>query len=133
MQQGIEIRNPFLDYRVMEYALNLANDQKINKSQQKIILKNSFAHLLPKEILSRSKKGFELPLQKWLSNHLRSTIENDWLNKDKLNSENILNYAQVSQIKDKAFSVNAGDSAAKLWAIIIFESWLNNFKDYIKH
>lgn len=132
MQQGIEIRNPFLDYRVVEFALNLGNDQKISKTGQKIILKNNFANLLPKDIVSRSKKGFELPLQKWLSNNLRSTVENDWLNKDKINSEQLLNYAYIGELKSKVFSGNAGDSAAKLWAVIIFESWMQNFKDYIK-
>lgn len=133
MQQGIEIRNPFLDYRVVEFALNLDKEQKINRTQQKIILKNSFAHLLPKEIFSRSKKGFELPLQKWLSNNLRLKLENDWLNQDKIKAEQLLNHAQVEALKEQMLSGNAGDSAAKLWAVIIFESWLNNFKNYIKH
>jgi len=133
MQQGIEIRNPFLDYRVVEFALNLDKDQKISRAQQKIILKNSFAHLLPKEIFNRSKKGFELPLQKWLSNNLRSKLETEWLNQEKIEAEEILDYTQVEALKNQMFSGNAGDSAAKLWAVIIFESWLNNFKNYIKH
>lgn len=133
MQHGIEIRNPFLDYRLVELALNLPADQKISRTRQKIILKDSFKHLLPAEIFSRSKKGFELPLQKWLSGSLRAKLEKDWLNKEKLSNENILNIHQVELIKKQMFSDNHGDSAAKLWAVIIFESWLTNFKDYIKH
>jgi len=133
MQQGIEIRNPFLDYRIVEFALNLNTDQKINKSSQKIILKNHFRHLLPEEIFTRAKKGFELPLQKWLSGSLRSELENNWLNCDKIKSENILHSAQVESIKKELFSDSPGDSAARIWAIIIFESWLQNFKDYIRY
>lgn len=133
MQHGIEIRNPFLDYRVVEYALNLHYDQKINKSRQKIILKDSFAHLLPKDILTRSKKGFELPLQQWLSNQLRSTLESNWLSREKIEDEKLLNYKTVALLSQQLFSPGAGDSAAKVWAIIVFESWLQNFKDHIKH
>lgn len=70
MRHGLEIRNPFLDYRVVEYALNLPDTEKIAGSGQKLILKREFAHLLPPEIFTRSKKGFEVPLQKWLSNQI---------------------------------------------------------------
>lgn len=126
MQHGIEIRNPFLDYRVVEFAMNLPEEQKINKHGQKLILKNSFADLLPPEIFTRSKKGFELPLQKWLSNQLRAKVEQDWLNQSRIESEGILNYVQVKAIQDKAFSANPGDSAAKLWAILVFQAWWKN-------
>jgi asparagine synthase (glutamine-hydrolysing) len=133
MQHGVEIRNPFLDYRVVEFALNLPLAQKINKTNQKIILKESFSDLLPKQIFTRSKKGFELPLQKWLSGQLKNKLENDWLNSDKLIAEGFLTTEEIKNIKNQLFSDSPGDSAARLWAIIIFESWLQNFKDYIKH
>ncbi|MBA3681934.1 MAG: asparagine synthase (glutamine-hydrolyzing) [Bacteroidetes bacterium] len=132
MQHGIEIRNPFLDYRVVEFALNLEKNKKINKNQQKIILRKSFGNLLPAEIFERSKKGFEVPLHKWLSGKFNSEIENKILNKEKIESENILNYAYIEMLKEQLHSKNPGDSAAKLWAVIVFESWLTNFKDYIK-
>lgn len=133
MQHGIEIRNPFLDYRVVELALNLPDRQKLTKNNQKIILKDRFKQLLPGEIFSRPKRGFELPLQKWLSGQLRSRVENEWLNPEKLRAENILNAEAAGQITSELFSKRPGDSAARLWAVIVFESWLDNFKDYIKH
>ncbi|MEO6302199.1 MAG: asparagine synthase (glutamine-hydrolyzing), partial [Bacteroidia bacterium] len=131
MQQGIEIRNPFLDYRVVEFALNLTNKEKINRNEQKIILKKSFAHLLPTQISERSKKGFELPLHKWLSGKYKNELDG-LLNKDKITNEDILNYDHIQTIKEQLYSKSPGDSAAKLWAIIVFESWLTNFKEYIK-
>jgi asparagine synthase (glutamine-hydrolysing) len=132
MQQGIEIRNPFLDYRIVEFALNLNNKEKISKNAQKIILKKSFAHLLPSEIFERRKKGFEMPLQKWLTGKYRMTLESEKLNKEKIEAEGILNYNYISSLKEQLNSNNPGDSAAKLWAVIVFESWLTNFKEYIK-
>ncbi|MCC6370055.1 MAG: asparagine synthase (glutamine-hydrolyzing) [Bacteroidia bacterium] len=128
MQHGIEIRNPFLDYRIVEYALNMPEAEKISKEGQKLILRKNFEDLLPAEIFTRRKKGFELPLQKWLSNQLRSKVETVWLNKEKIEAQGYLNYTQVKAIKDMAFSDNPGDSAAKLWASIVFQAWLENLE-----
>jgi len=132
MRHGIEIRNPFLDYRVVEFALNLKKELKINKSRQKIILKREFSHLLPKDIFERSKKGFELPLQKWLSGKLNKKVSEIWLNKEKIKQEGILNFAHVQKLESQLISKSPGDSAAKIWALIVFESWQQNFKEYIK-
>jgi asparagine synthase (glutamine-hydrolysing) len=132
MQHGIEIRNPFLDYRVVEFAFNLSNDLKINSHQQKIILHKEFGDLLPKQIFERSKKGFELPLQKWLIGSLNTQVKNDWLNKEKIKDEGFLNFNEIEKLLLQLNSKNPGDSAAKLWAIIVFENWLYNFKEYIK-
>jgi len=132
MQHGVEIRNPFLDYRVVEFALNLPQNKKINTGAQKIILRDSFSELLPPQIFSRSKKGFELPLQKWLTGQLKTKLENDWLNTEKIIAEGILDDKEVKKIINQLFSDSPGDSAARLWAIVIFENWLMNFKEYIK-
>lgn len=123
MQHGLEIRNPFLDYRVVEFALNLSKNEKINSKGQKLILRKEFEGLLPPEIFSRSKKGFELPLQKWLSGPLKSKIENTLLSRERIEDEKILNWPRVKQIMDSAFSDNPGDDAAKLWALVVFQGW----------
>lgn len=132
MQHGIEIRNPFLDFRVLEFALNLDNKNKITKHRQKLILQQTFASLLPPEIFSRRKKGFEMPLQKWLTQQLQSKVKNDWLSSEKIKAQGFLNATQVEALQNKLFSTNPEDSAAKVWAVIVFEAWLDNFKGYIK-
>jgi asparagine synthase (glutamine-hydrolysing) len=132
MRHGLEIRNPFLDYRIVEYALNLEEERKINRKSQKVILRETFAHLLPREIFERRKKGFELPLQKWLTGKLADKVKNDWLNPEKIKAEGLLDHAYVQKVRSSLISANPGDSAARLWAIIVFESWYNNFKAYIK-
>ena len=131
MRHGIEIRTPFLDYRIAEYALNLPQRLKINRRHQKIILKKTFAHLLPHDIIPRGKKGFELPLQSWLSKNLRSRIDNEWLHPEKLAAEGILDPVKVRKICTQVYSDDPGDSPAQLWAVIVFEHWLDNFKEYV--
>jgi asparagine synthase (glutamine-hydrolysing) len=132
MQHGLEIRNPFLDYRVVEFAMNLAENKKISNQGQKLILKESFKDLLPKEIFSRKKKGFELPLWKWLKTELKNDIEKNWLSEKRIKEEAIFNYDAIKKLKQKLYSDNPGDAPAKIWALIVFQNWLTNFKEFIK-
>jgi asparagine synthase (glutamine-hydrolysing) len=132
MHYGLEIRNPFLDYRVVEFALQLKNTQKISYREQKIILKKQLGHLLPADIVTRPKKGFELPLKSWLTGQLRESLETDWLNEEKLSAEGLFNHESVALLKKQLVSPNPGDSAAKMWALIVFEKWMNNYKSFIK-
>ncbi|MBK7819150.1 MAG: hypothetical protein IPJ60_17655 [Sphingobacteriaceae bacterium] len=131
MLNGLEIRSPFLDYRIVNYALNLDKKEKINRNSQKIILRKKFEHLLPKEVFTRKKKGFELPLWKWLNTELRSEIENKWLSKAFVNAQGIFNYNEVERLKAKLFSKDPGDSAARVWALIVFQNWFIQNKKYI--
>ncbi|MBP7810239.1 MAG: asparagine synthase (glutamine-hydrolyzing) [Bacteroidia bacterium] len=132
MQHGLEIRNPFLDYRVVEFAMNLAENKKISNQGQKLILKESFKDLLPKEIFSRKKKGFELPLWKWLKTELKNDIEKNWLSEKRIKEEAIFNYDAIKILKQKLYSDNPGDAPAKIWALIVFQNWLTNFREFIK-
>ncbi|MBP9070348.1 MAG: asparagine synthase (glutamine-hydrolyzing) [Bacteroidia bacterium] len=131
MLNGLEIRSPFLDHRIVNYALNLDKKEKINRNSQKIILRKKFEHLLPKEVFTRKKKGFELPLWKWLNTELRSEIENKWLSKAFVNAQGIFNYSEVERLKAKLFSKDPGDSAARVWALIVFQNWFIQNKKYI--
>jgi asparagine synthase (glutamine-hydrolysing) len=132
MQHGLEIRNPFVDYRVVEFAMNLAEKKKITNQGQKLILKESFKDLLPEEIFSREKKGFELPLWKWLKTELKNDIEKKWLSEKRITEEGIFRYGTVHKLKQKLYSVNPGDAPAKIWALIVFQNWFTNFKPFIK-
>jgi asparagine synthase (glutamine-hydrolysing) len=132
MQHGLEIRNPFLDYRVVEYAMNLPVENKITGAGQKLILRNEFRSLLPDEIFTRKKKGFELPLWKWLNQELKHDIENKWLSKDVIEEQNLFFYPAIKELKDELFSSSPGDAPAKVWALIVFQNWYSNFKEFIK-
>lgn len=131
MLNGLEIRSPFLDYRIVNYALNLDKKEKINRNEQKIILRKKFEHLLPKEVFTRKKKGFELPLWKWLNTELRSEIETKWLSKAFVTAQGLFNYSEVERLKAKLFSKDPGDSAARVWALIVFQNWFIQNKKYI--
>lgn len=131
MQHGLEIRNPFLDYRVVEMAMNLPMHQKINGTHQKVILRNNFKHLLPAAIFTRSKKGFELPLWKWLKKELSTEINANWLSEQKIKEQGLFNYDTIQQLKNKLLSNNPGDAPAQIWALIVFNQWYENYREFV--
>ena len=65
MAHSLETRTPFLDYRLIEYMVNVDKKIKMNGYQRKSVLRNSIGKKLPEELLSQSKKGFAVPLREW--------------------------------------------------------------------
>ena len=123
MRHGLEVRNPFLDHRLIEWALSLPENKIINGQQGKLILRQTFRNLIPEALLNRKKHGFELPLHSWMKNELRSKVEKIYLNKDFILSQNIFNFEAIEKLKQKLFSNNPGDAPAKVWAILVFNHW----------
>lgn len=123
MANALEVRNPFLDYRLVEFTFSLSGENKINAIIQKKIVKESYAHLLPKEILNRKKHGFETPIQKWLKGVLKSKLEEYCLNRNFIEYQNLFHYKELKQVVERALSNNPGDSASVVWSILIFNYW----------
>jgi asparagine synthase (glutamine-hydrolysing) len=131
MRHGLELRNPFLDHRVVEFALRLPRHEKINNNAQKIIVRKEFGKLLPRQIISRGKKGFELPLKSWLTGALQSEVFNELLSEKAIDESGLFNYGMISSLKEQLHSASPGDSPARMWAIIVFMSWYNRFSRHI--
>ncbi|HKC68434.1 MAG TPA: asparagine synthase (glutamine-hydrolyzing) [Bacteroidia bacterium] len=123
MANAIEVRNPFLDYRLVEFAFLLREENKIDANIQKKIVKESCAHLLPAEILNRKKHGFETPVQQWLQGVLKSKVEEYCLDKDFIEQQNIFNYNALKNVVKQALSTNAGETTSVVWSVLIFNYW----------
>jgi asparagine synthase (glutamine-hydrolysing) len=124
MANSLEVRTPFLDYRLVDYVNRLPSNYKIDKRIKKKILQDSFKELLPQELYNRPKKGFEVPLYNWFNKELKSKIENEWLNDKIIEEQGIFNPQKIRELKKKIFSKNPGDSAASIWALIVFQYWM---------
>jgi len=72
MANSVELRVPFLDHRVLEFAASLPASHKLHCFQTKYVLKRALASRVPKEILDRPKTGFPVPYETWLQRELRS-------------------------------------------------------------
>ena len=74
MAHAVEVRPPFLDHRIVEFAATLPDSFKIRGSRQKFLLKELMKDKLPAQILGRRKVGFDIPAHEWLRGPLRSLL-----------------------------------------------------------
>jgi asparagine synthase (glutamine-hydrolysing) len=123
MSHGLEVRSPFLDYELVNFAFTLPVKSKINGKTRKRILRDSFRKHLPPELLSRRKQGFEVPLLNWFREDLRSFILEDTLHPDFVRHQGIFDPAEVEKLKVRLFSSNPGDIHARIWGLIVFQYW----------
>jgi len=111
-----------LDYRVVEWAFNIPSHYKVDRHRRKKILHDSFKNFLPYELYHRPKRGFEIPLLSLLTHELKSTM-NSLLSEDSIRSQNIFDFSLVQKLTNQLFSNNPGDSAARVWGLLVFQHW----------
>lgn len=127
MANGLEVRSPFLDYELVNFAFALPDEFKINPEIRKRIVQDAFKDFLPAKLYNRPKKGFEVPLLKWLRRDLKSLIKNDLLSEAFVREQNIFDYKAVRRLKRKLFSINPGDVHARIWALVVFQWWWKKY------
>lgn len=126
MANSLEVRTPFLDVTVVDYAFSLPADFKIEESHRKKIVQDAFRNILPPELYNRPKQGFEVPLLKWFRTELSKLI-NDLTEKNFIEQQGIFNYTEIENLKKQLHSNDIDDSVAKLWAIIVFQYWWKKY------
>jgi len=127
MAHGLEVRVPFLDHNIVEFAFSLHERYKINQKNQKIILRDILKDLLPGKLHLRTKHGFEVPLLNWFRKDLKSLITDDLLADNFINEQEIFNPASIKSLKKQLFSSNPGDANAHVWALMVFQSWWRKY------
>ncbi len=123
MARSLEVRNPFLDVEVVDFAAGLPADYKVSGKGRKRIVQDTFRHLLPPELYNRPKQGFEVPLLNWFRGDLKAWIFDDLLEPGYLKQQGLFNPEAVEALKFALFSNDPGDSTAKIWALIVFQNW----------
>jgi asparagine synthase (glutamine-hydrolysing) len=123
MANSLEVRTPFLDFELVNFIFSLPHDFKISRTIRKRILQDSFRDLLPPELYNRPKKGFEVPMLKWLRREMKSLIEDDLLSEKTILEQGIFNYSEIKGLKDQLFSSNPGDVHARIWGLVVFQWW----------
>jgi asparagine synthase (glutamine-hydrolysing) len=127
MANSLEVRVPFLDYRVVDFAFSLPEKYKINAKSKKRIVQDAFRHLLPAELYNRPKHGFEVPLLKWFRNDLKDLILNDLLEDEFVIAQGVFDINEIRKVKQKLFSNNPEDVHARIWALIVFQYWWKKY------
>jgi asparagine synthase (glutamine-hydrolysing) len=120
MSCGLELRAPFLDKELSEFAISLPYQLKLNRTEQKIILKEALGDRLPKEILEKKKKGFGAPANKWLNFKNIKEIKKEYLSNKSLEIGRIFNPEDLKRISDK--------DNYQTWIVLVLSLWLENNK-----
>lgn len=127
MANSLEVRVPFLDHRVVDLAFSLPPDHKINGKMRKKILQDTFRSILPKELYRRPKKGFEVPLLKWMRRGLGNQLDDLVFNKDWVQSQGLFDHAYLLKMRGQLHSSNPGDVHARIWALFVFQKWYKKY------
>ncbi|HET8860231.1 asparagine synthase (glutamine-hydrolyzing) [Marivirga sp.] len=127
MQHALEVRVPFLDHELVAFANSLPEEFKVNGKRKKMILQDAFRDILPVKIYNRPKHGFEVPLLDWLRKDLKQDIENKWLDKERIEKQEVFDWEGITALKKKLFSNNPEDSHAHIWALIVFQEWYSEY------
>ena len=129
MANSLEARSPFLSKDMMETAPRLSDNFKINRFQNKFILR-----YLSKKYLSKNnsdaKRGFEVPLINWIDNTLKEPVK-DSLNKNSYCSS-LLGWSFIRSLFEKKLNVSSIKRAKMIWSMYCLETWFAN-KNIIKN
>lgn len=123
MASALEVRTPFLDHKVVEFANSLPFSFKINANGGKQILKDAFADLLPERILNRAKKGFEIPIKAWLSEDIEAIFLGDLFSRAFIEHQDIFNYGFIEELQKDWVKPHFGDRIYLVWALVVFQNW----------
>jgi asparagine synthase (glutamine-hydrolysing) len=126
MAHSLEVRPPFLDHRIVEFATTLPANFKIQGSRQKVILKELMKKRLPAQILSRKKMGFDIPAHQWLRGPLKplllETMEEGLSEyRDVFRAETIRELTRLHLER----RVNAG---YHLWGLMLLFLWMKKWR-----
>lgn len=125
MLNSLEVRVPFLDHRIVEFANSLPIDMHMHGGDQKHLLKGLLRDRVPSDIVTRGKQGFSMPIRDWLRGSYRDLAEDLLLQPnnrcfDFFDSQTVRHYFE-------AHLRGPRDLSGRLWALMCFEQWCRTF------
>lgn len=122
MQYSLESRVPLLDYRLVEFALNLDEGLKFKNGTMKYLLKQVLFDYVPKEIFNRPKWGFSIPLDRWLKTDLKFLLDK-YTTEEVIVKHNMVHAPVVKELKKRYLS-GTDYLFNRLWVIVVLHWWL---------
>ncbi len=116
MANSLELRAPFLDVDFAEFCIALPEKFKISNQEDKILMRESFSHLLPEEILKRKKQGFGAPVNEWLLQKEMNDLKNELLGNKNNKVFDWIDYTTASTINTK--------NNYQTWILLTLAVWM---------
>ena len=125
MAASLEVRLPFLAYPLVEFALSLPSDLKLKGMTTKYLLKKAMEPYLPSRNLYRPKKGFGIPVAKWLRDEFKPVV-NELLGEEFIRRQGIFLWPYVKQLLAE-HDGGTKDRRKELWTLLMFQWWWRKF------
>ncbi len=124
MAHSLEVRSPFLDYRLAEYMAGISGRYKLYQGQTKYLLRRAASKYLPESFLQRKKEGFVMPINDWLQKELKDYVL-DTLSAHAVKKHGYFNPAGVYFLLKKYYDDPDANSgiAGILWNFVCFQKW----------
>lgn len=127
MANSLEVRCPFLDRELVEFALRLPTELKIRRGERKYLLKRAFDGILPGENMYRRKQGFAVPIGAWFRGDLRGHVEGILLSQRALD-RGLFRRAALEQLV-REHTTGRVDHTHRVWTLLMLELWFREFID----
>jgi asparagine synthase (glutamine-hydrolysing) len=127
MAHSLELRAPFCDHALIETSLALPPALKLRGGRPKALLKAAFADVLPRALLAQPKRGFMIPLARWLRRDLRQLME-DLLAPAQVRARGLFEPAAVARLIAEHLGGTRSHSD-RLWTLMMTELWLRRYCD----
>ena len=122
MAYSVEVRSPFLDYRVVEYARSLPVNFRFQSWKRKRILRDILKDFIPEKIFDQPKKGFSIPLADWIRNELKDEIS-FYMTKEKLAKIPNLDIAKINKMFH-FHTIKNVDYSMYIWRVYVLSKWI---------
>ena len=127
MASSLELRVPFLDHTLVEWAWRLPSDWKVRGGEGKHLLRRAFADVVPRPILERAKRGFPVPIRGWFERELAALARSTLLDGD-AGCRRYFRRAAIEQLLDR-HEAGREDVSGEIFALLVFELWHHTFID----
>lgn len=128
MKASLELRCPFLDLKVGELASSIDPELKVKGGVQKYLLKKVAERYVPKEIIYRQKRGFEIPISHWLKGDWQPIFQELVLEQGSLRQRNWFQMEYIDSIFQEHVQQKT-NHAHRLWSLLWLEIWMRLFVD----
>jgi asparagine synthase (glutamine-hydrolysing) len=126
MAHSLEVRPPFLDHRIVEFAATIPSKFKLNGSRQKVLLKELMKDKLPAPVLRRAKVGFDIPAHEWLRGPFRSLLT-ETLQSGASEHAGLFRHSAITGLLDRHLNRRA-NVGYHLWGLMILFLWMKKWR-----
>lgn len=130
MMHGLEVRAPFLDKNLVEFAFRIPASIKMRYGRRKYLLKKALGQILPSEIMRRKKRGFLIPVASWLRGVLKP-LADEFLGAGYIRKQGLFRPDTIERLR-KEHSEGRADRRKELWTLLVLQLWLNAHKPPVR-